>query len=149
MAVTIQLYNNAVKRLVNKEVSLTNLKFMLLDNTASFNAAHTTLAQVMGGSPSKEVFGNNWTLGGELLENVAVTIVDTNDAMLDADDISKTATGGPIGPAYAGVLYDDADADDAPLAYVDFGTDEQAGQDTDFKVVWGANGIFRFVYSPS
>ena len=147
MAVTISLYNNTVKRLVNKEVTLSTLKFMLLDNTASFTASDDSLEDVAGSGNTKEVDGSGWTTGGETLTGVAVTVVSTNDAMLDADDISVTATGGPIGPAYAGVLYDDTDASDAPLAYIDFGTDEQAGEDTDFKVVWGADGIIKFTYT--
>ena len=94
---------------------------------------------------TKEVYGNGWTQGGETLANVTVTVVTTNDTMLDADDINVTATGGPLppSPAYAGVLYDDTDSGDAPLAYIDFGQDLQAGETTAFKVVWHANGLFR------
>lgn len=146
MAVSISLYNNAAKRLVNKEVDLTALKLMLLDNTASFVATHTALTSVAGAANAKQVFGNGWTDTGETLASVAVTTVTTNDAMLDADDVVKTATGGSIGPAYAAVLYDDTDASDAPIAYIDFGAAQAAGVGTDFKVVWDANGIISFTY---
>ena len=147
MAVTVSLYNNTVKRLVNQEVDFTALKMMLLDATASFTATHTALTDVAGASHDKEVFGNGWTEGGELLASVAVTTIATNDAKLDAADISVTATGGPIGPATAAVIYDDTDAADAPLAYIDFGGEEQAGESTDFKVVWHTDGIFKFTYA--
>lgn len=153
MAVTISLYNNTVKRLLNKEVTFTTLRVMLLNASASFVASHTTLNQVAGtptGTPAhrpNEVYGNGWTEGGMTLANVTASVVTTNDAMLDADDVVATATGGPIGPAYAAVLYDDTDTNDAPLAYIDFGQAEQAGQDTDFKIVWNASGIISEVYA--
>ena len=149
MAVTVNLYNSATKRLVNKEVTYTTLKLMLLDNTASFTAANSTLDSVAGalsGTRPKEVYGNGWTQGGMTLANVAVTTVTTNDAMLDADDVTVTATGGAIGPAYAAVLYDDTDSNKGPLAYIDFGQAQTAGQDTDFKVVWNASGLISFTY---
>ncbi len=148
MAVTVNLYNNATKRLVNKEVTFTTLKLMLLSNLASFTASHTTLDQVAGAGPTRanEVYGNGWTQGGMTLASVAVTTVTTNDAMLDANDVTVTATGGAIGPAYAAVLYDDTDSNKAPLLYVDFGQAQTAGQDTDFKVVWNASGLISFTY---
>lgn len=146
MAVTISLYNNTVKRLLNKEVTYTTLKLMLLNNTASFTAANTTLSQVSNAG-AYEVSGNGWAAGGQTLANVAVTVVTINDAKLDADDVIVTATGGAIGPAYKAVLYDDTDASDAPLAFIDFGQVEEAGQDTDFRVVWNASGILTLTYA--
>lgn len=143
MAVTISRYNHTAKKLLNSEVTLASLKFMLLDNTATFDATDTTLTDVAGSANAKEVDGNGWTTGGEAVASAAITTVDTDGAMLDAADITVTATGGSIGPAYAGVIYDDADTDDQPLWYVDFGTGETAGTGTDFKVTFNASGIFR------
>src|SRR3569623_1469733 len=105
MAVTMSLYDHTVKLIVNKEVTFTSLKVKLLDNTATFSASQTTVASV-DGSGAKEVSGNGWTTGGITLANVAVTQVTTNDAMLDADDVAVTASGGSIGPAYAALVYD-------------------------------------------
>ncbi len=145
MAVTITPYNHTLKMLANKEFTLTSLKAMLVNQAAvsGFNAANTTLAQVLTGSQD-EVSGNGWTAGGEALANAAVTVVAPNDAKFDADDISKTATGGNIGPAYGAVIYDDAHANDAPLFMVDFGQAEEAGETTDFKIIWPAGGIITF-----
>ena len=146
MAVTFSLYNTSVKRLINKEVDYANLKVMLLDATATFTATDTALTQVAGASNVKEVSGNGWDVGGELLGGVAVTTVTTNDAKLDATDVSVTAAGGSIGPAYAAVVYDDTDSNDAPLMYIDFGAAQTAGDTTDFKIVWHANGLVTFTY---
>lgn len=143
MAVTISRYNHTVKKLLNKEVDYTTLKMMLLSNSATYTATDTTLDQVAGANTpprANEVSGNGWTTGGEALANVAITIVTTNDAKLDADDITKTATGGNIGPARKAVIYDDTG--DVPLWFIDFGQDEEAGETTDFKFIFNAAGIF-------
>lgn len=143
MAVTISLYDHTVKLLVNKEVTLTTLKVKLLDVTATFAQGQTTVASV-DGSGAKEVSGNGWTSGGLTLASVAVTQVTTNDAMIDAMDVSQTASGGSIGPAYAALVYDATS--NKPLIYVDFGQAQSAGNTTDFKIVWDANGIVKFSY---
>lgn len=140
MAVTISIYNHTAKLFANGEVTLSTLKLMLLTDDATFDATDTALTDVSNAA-AYEVDGNGWPTGGELLANVAVTITTTNDAKLDADDITVTATGGPIGPAYKGVLYDDTDASDAPLFFINFDGAKEAGETTDFKVTWHANGI--------
>ena len=142
MAVTISRYNHTLKKLLNKEVTLTTLKVMLLSSSASFTASHTALTSV-NNSGAYQVSGNGWTAGGITLASVAVTVVNTNGAMLDAADVSVTASGGTIGPASAAVIYDDTDASDAPLFYIDFGGAESAGVGTDFKITFNANGIER------
>jgi len=142
MAVTISIYNHTLKLMMNKELVYTTLKVQLLDNTAAFDATHTTLAQV-NNAGAYQVSGNGWDAGGELIANAAVTTVNTNGVMLDGDDIIVNAVGGSIGPAYKAVVYDDTHASDAPLFFIDFGQVEEAGETTDFKIVWGANGILR------
>ena len=146
MAVTISLYNTAVKRLVNKEITYTTIKCMLLNNSATFTAADAALTTVTNAG-AYQVSGYGWTAGGITLSNVAVTTVTTNDAKLDADDISVTASGGSIGPAYKAVLYDDTDASDFPIAFIDFDGAQEAGDTTDFKIIWNASGIITFTYT--
>jgi len=146
MAVTISLYDHTVKKLVNKEVTYTTLKVMLLSASATFTAANTQLTQVTNAG-AYQVSGNGWTAGGITIANVAVTTVTTNDAKLTGDNISVTASGGTIGPASAAVIYDDTDASDAPLAYIDFGGAQQAGDTTPFKINWNASGIITFTYT--
>lgn len=143
MAVTISRYNHTVKKLLNKEVTYTTLKMMLLSNSATFTAANTTVDQVAGvNTPPRanEVSGNGWTTGGITLSNVTVAIATTNDANIDADDISVTASGGSIGPAYKALIYDATG--NIPLWFIDFGQVEEAGDTTDFKFIFNAAGIF-------
>lgn len=145
MAVTVSLYNHTTRLLGS--LDLDNLRVMLLDNTASFVASHTTLNDVAGAAHAKEVSGNGWTAGGEFLANVEWKTVTTNDAILDCDDISVVATGGVIGPAYAAVYYDDSHPDDAPFAYLDFGEAVDAGAATAFLITISPNGIIRSDYT--
>ena len=145
MAVTVTLYNHTTRLLGS--LDLDNLRCMLLDDTASFVASHTTLTDVAGAMHAKEVSGNGWTTGGEFLANVEWKTVTTNDAILDCDDISVVATGGIIGPAYAAVYYDDTHPDDAPLVYIDFGEAVDAGEATPFFITISPNGIIRTDYT--
>lgn len=135
MAVTISIYNHTAKLFANGEVSLSDLTFMLLDNSGTFDATDTDISDVS----TNQVSGSGWTAGGEAIANAAVTVTTTNDATLDGDDIEVTATGGPIGPAYYGVIYD-SDSGNL-LFHVNFDGAKQADSGTPFKVVWHSNGI--------
>lgn len=138
MAVTISLYNHTRKKFANGEVNMADLKVMLLNNSGVFSAAHTNISSLS----ANEVSGNGWAAGGEALANAAVTIANTSEGKFDADDITKNATGGPIGPAYAAVIYEVSSGD--VLAHIDFGQAQQAGVGTDFKIVWNAAGIVKW-----
>lgn len=151
MAVSIAYYNHTPKLLVNQEVDLTDLRVMLLSDSASFDATHTTTEQVAGADHANEVSGNGWDEGGELIPNVAVTTVNTDDAKIDGDDIEITATGGMIGPARYGLLIG-ADIGTSPteyfpLAWIDFDESKQAGETTNFVIRWHDDGIIPFTYT--
>ncbi|MDR9419466.1 hypothetical protein [Gracilimonas sp.] len=138
MAVTISEYNQTKKKLINSEYDLTNLKVMLR-NATTFTASDTVVSDLDG----SEVSGNGWTAGGEAIANAAVTIVDTDDAMLDGDDIAVTATGGDIGPTDGYVIVDDTDADAELVAFIDPDGAKTAGSGTEFQVNFNADGILR------
>lgn len=93
---------------------------------------------------ANEVFGNGWPANGPTLAGVAVTTVTTNDAMLDATDVSQTAAGGSIGPGRAIGVYDSLTG--KPILHMDFGVDQSAGDTTDFKIVWNAGGVIAWAY---
>ena len=143
MAVTITLYNHTARMMANNEVDITTFRVMLVGSGYSFSASETAIDTAL----AQEVSGNGWTAGGETLSNPAITTVTTNDAKLDADDISVTASGGSIGPATGAVLYADNSPDRPPLAYIDFGGSETAGVGTDFNITWNASGIFTWTYT--
>ncbi|MCW5695774.1 MAG: hypothetical protein KIS96_03455 [Bauldia sp.] len=143
MAITVSVYNHTTALFLDQSVDLNSLKLMLLDDSASFDAtdAHVDDVSDSGGF---EVDGGGWTTGGETLTSVGVTTVTTNDAMLDADDVDVTATGGDIGPADAAVIYDATSG--KPLAYIDFDSSITAVEGTNFLVAWHDDGIFTLSY---
>lgn len=145
MAVTVRLYNHTTALIAGQTVDLDNLKVMLLDDDSAFDATDTTIDAVSN-TGAYEVFGNGWTEGGETLTSVTATTVTTNDALIDADDVDVTATGGNIGPAYAAVIYDATS--DKPLKHIDFGQAWTAGETTPFKLRILA-GLFNLDYTVS
>lgn len=140
MAVTISLYNHTAKLFADGSNAVTDTYKVKLYASATFSAADTTLAGITG---TEATAGTGYTAGGQALTGVAVTTVTTNDAKFDANDVVWTASGGSITASYA-VIYNDTDANDPPLAFIDFGGSQSAGDTTDFKVVWNASGIFTF-----
>jgi len=140
MAVTISLYDHTAKLFADGSNAAGDTYKLKLYATATFTAADTTLAGVTG---TEATTGTGYTAGGQTLANVAVTTVTTNDAKFDADDVTWTASGGSIDAAY-GIIYNDTDTNDPPIAFIDLDGTQSAGDGTDFKVVWNANGIFTF-----
>lgn len=140
MPVTISLYNHTAKRFASGENAVGDAYKLKLYASTAFDAAATTLASVTG---EEATAGTGYTAGGQALTNVTVTVETTNDAKFDADDVTWTASGGTISAGF-GVLYNDTDANDPPVAFIDFDGTQTAGNGTDFKVIWNASGIFSF-----
>ena len=140
MAVTISLYNHTAARFASGANAVGDTYKVKLLTAATFDATHTTLTATGG---TEATTGTGYTAGGATLSNVAVTTVTTNDAKFDADDASWTASGGPIAAEFA-IIYNDTDADDPPVAFIDFDGSQSAGDGTDFLIVWNANGIFTW-----
>lgn len=140
MAVTISVYNHTATKFADGSFAVGDTYKVKLLTAATFDATNTTLAATGG----TEVAGaNGYTTGGQALANVAVSTVTTNDAKFDADDVTWTASGGNLTASY-GILFNDTDANDPPLAFIDFGGSQTAGDGTQFKIVWNASGIFTF-----
>ena len=140
MAVTISLYNHTARLFASGANAAADTYKLKLYSSATFDATDTTLSGLTG---TEATTATGYTAGGQSLANVAVTTVTTNDAKFDADDVTWTASGGSIDAAFA-VIYNDTDANDPPIAFIDFDGTQSAGDGTDFKVVWNANGIFSF-----
>jgi hypothetical protein len=140
MAISISLYNHTAKRFADGANAVGDTYKVKLLTAATFDASHTTLSATGG---TEVADGNGYTTGGETLATVAVTTVTTNGAKFDADDVTWSASGGPITASFA-ILYNDTDADDPPVAFIDFGGSQSAGDGTDFRIAWNASGIFTW-----
>jgi hypothetical protein len=146
MAATVSAYNHTRKKLFDLSMvdEASNFYLMLVDGTTAFDATHTTLAAATD-SEADEIDGNGWTTGGENLASVAVSIVDTNGAMIDCADVTVTASGGSIAAEYAIIYVDEGGAGTTktPLWFYDFGETITANAGTDFEAPINANGLHR------
>jgi len=143
VAVTVSLFNHTAKRFADGANAVGDTYKVALYTAVTFDAADTTLAGI---TKTEVANGDGYTTGGVALTNVAVTTVSTNGAKFDADDASWSATGSGITASYA-IIYNDTDADDPPVALIDFDGSEVAGDGTDFLIVWNASGIFTWTVS--
>lgn len=143
MAITVNIYNHTARLFADGTCEATDTYKLMLCSAATFSAADTTLAGV---SKTESTAGTGYTAGGQALANVSVSTITTNDAKFDADDVIWTAAGGSIQAAYA-ILYNDTEASDAPLAFINFGGTFTAVDTTDFIVVWNSSGIFTWTVS--
>lgn len=140
MAITITAYNHTAARFASGANASSDTYKVKLLTSATFNATHTTLAATGG---TEVAAANGYSTGGVTLTNVAVTTVTTNDAKFSADNIALAATGGSITASY-GILYNDTDTDDPPVAFIDFDGSKTATNGLAFNIVWNASGIFTW-----
>ena len=97
-----------------------NFKIILMQSGFVFDKdAHETYADVVGNELPN---GNGYTTGGATLAGVSVTEDDVDDRCeITWNNVTWTAAGGTIGPASGAIIYDDTEAADAVVGYLDFG----------------------------
>lgn len=121
-----QLYNDALRRMLNGSVDMANLKVALVSSAATFNATHTTLAAAVS---THEVYGSSWPQGGIDIDTAAVgTGTDAAGASLTVSIPSTNLNTAGTLTFRAMIIYDNTDAGDRPLVFVDFGEDKTASQ---------------------
>ena len=143
MATTVEIYNSTAAAVMASGTTA-NFKIILVDNTYTFNAAHSALADVS----ASEITGTGYTTGGALLSNLAASVIDGVDpdgAMIDADDVvwnNLTATfrrailyvdatiGGVVKPVLLSYLLDDTPNDITVT-------------NTDYKLTINAQGLVK------
>jgi hypothetical protein len=137
--VSISLYDHTAKRFADGSNAVGDTYKVKLLTAATFDATHTTLTATGG---TEVANGNGYLTGGATLGSVVVN-QSGNDAAFDAADASWSASGGSITASY-GIIYNDTDTNDPPVAFIDMGGSQTAGDGTDFKMVWNASGIVTF-----
>jgi hypothetical protein len=144
MAVTVSIFDHTALRFANGANAATDTYKVALYTSATYSASATTLAGV---TKTEVASGNGYTTGGATLASVAVTTVTTNDAKFDANDVSWTVpAAGSLAAAYA-ILYNDTDANDPPVLFIDFGETITTTDGGIFQIIWNASGIFTFTVS--
>lgn len=126
MASTIA--NKARYALATKQIDFANdtFKMILMDTGFTFNPdTHHGYSDVSGSELST---GNGYTAGGETMAGVAVTENDSTDLTeITWNNVTWTASGGPIGPSPGAIIYDDTPTTpqaDPLIGYIDFGGDQ-------------------------
>jgi hypothetical protein len=152
MAVTISFYDKAIQWGLEAGAGGERIDYeagpipaVLMTTTHSFTKTHQTWSQI---STNQIAAGNGYTAGGKNLAAVTISMPAGGTVMFDADDVTWTATGGSIptsGTAKYCVLYFSGTQtnDEMLICNVDFGQTESAGNGTDFRITWHANGIYR------
>lgn len=124
MAVVTTFSHQFLMEVMKKEhdVSTDALKVALMDTTFAFDPdTHATWADC---SANEITGGNGYTAGGETLLNVAVSIDATADQVdIAADNMTWTASGGPIAETGAAVVYNSTHASNTVVMCIDFGAD--------------------------
>lgn len=138
---TISVYNKFKLYMGDGTIDLDTdqFKIALMDSNHSYVSTHTDWSQV---STNEISAGNGYTGGGQVLTNVSWTETG-GTATFDADSVTWTATGGALGPAAFAVIYDDTATDDKLICSIDFEGSQSAGEGTEFRITFNANGIFR------
>jgi hypothetical protein len=145
VAASIQLYDHTPSKLLDGSFAVGDSYIINLYSTLPFNASATTKAAAESGATQVST-ANGYTQNTKALTGVAVSVVTTNDAKFDADDVTWSATGSGITASFA-LCYNDTDTNDPPVFRIDFDGSQTAGAGTDFKIIWNASGIITATYT--
>lgn len=145
----ITVFEEFADQIANEKHDFTNdtFKLGLIDNTTPPAAADAT--PTWGDYSANEVSSaGGYTAGGETLTYVGVTKWGEAGGVgtFDADDISLAQNGSGFTDAYWGILYNDSEATDMAIAFVELGgpVSEQAGP---VNINWNASGILTITAS--
>jgi hypothetical protein len=119
-----QASNHIKYLLATKAISFSadTFKIILMQSGFVFDKdAHEEYSDVSG---NELATANGYTTGGNTLAGVAVTEDDVDDRCeVTWNNVTWTATTGPIGPACGAIIYDDTVANDPIVGWLDFTTD--------------------------
>lgn len=139
MPVTVTIYNHTKARFLSGANSEADTYKINLYSTLPANLTATTKAAAESGA-TQIATANGYTQDTKTLSGVAVTVVTTDDARFDADDVTWTASGGSIAAAFA-MVYNDTDTNDPPVFRIDFDGTITATAGIPFVIAWNASGI--------
>jgi hypothetical protein len=88
--------------------------------------------------------GSGYTQLNKSVTGKTISLDDSlNEIVYDCDDIEWSPTGGDIGPARYCALVDTQGGANKYLYIMDFGSDKTANDETLFKIIINASGLFR------
>ncbi len=135
------VFHNWLTQMANKEIDFDNdtLKVALLTSAYTPDVDHTDWSDL---SANELGDGNGYTTGGVTVAGTVANDDSNDNAKFDIADPSWTASGGAIGPALYGVLYDTTTSTNW-LAYLfDFSTVQTAQDGASFTIQIDTDGLF-------
>lgn len=141
---TAFIYNHTRFNFISgNNVGADTYKVALLNASATFNAAHTTLAQVTNNG-ANEVSGFGWAAGGMAIPNDNFQIVNTDEAAMTADNLEVVISGGDLGPFSHYVIFNDTDPNDPPLVFITLTAPQTVPDGNTIRFPWVNNRLFVF-----
>ena len=143
MAITITPYNHTIRRFLEGSNAVGDSYGVNLYSALTFDPTHTTKTQVDGAATQLPT-ADGYVQNGTFLQMVSVATVSTTGARFTAEPVVWNASGGDLSATFA-LIYNDDDADKAPVAVVDFDGTLTAVNGTSFRLNWNSDGILRVV----
>lgn len=138
MAVTVSYFNKFLESVGRGEINLAMDTFrLILVDGYTFDGTDEELTDI---GAVEIADGNGYTTGGTNLTGVSF-VFTVDRSRWDANDVAFLAAGGSIGPTSGAIIFDET-AGDKLVCYMNFGQDESAGDETEFKITFNADGIF-------
>lgn len=116
------LASNKIKYLLaTKKIDFMNDSFKIILMATGFVFNVDTHHQYTDVSASELGTGSGYTINDKILTGVTITEDDANDRTEVAwNSPSWIAVGGDIGPSPGAIIFDDSEADDSIVFYIDF-----------------------------
>jgi len=136
---TATLYNHTRARFLDGTFKVGDTYRISLYSSLEFNAEAITKAQAEEGGVQLPT-ANGYVQEGQALTGVAVSIVNTNEAKLSANNPSWTASGGALVASDA-LVFNDTHPSDAPVLHIRFDSPVAANDGEPLVIPWSSEGI--------
>jgi len=142
MPVSVNLYNHTRLRFADGSNIASDTYRINLYSAFTFDATATTKTAAETGATQLST-ANGYTQNSKALASVVISVANTNGAMFDFADVQWDASGGSIAASHA-LIYNDTDANDPPVAHINFDGTITAAAGIPFIVRPNASGFITF-----
>lgn len=135
------LFNDFARQLGDKEHDFPSDQIMVALITSAITPTVSDTTPTWSDYSAAQVTGSNYTSGGK--EITGRTWVETaGSAVLDGADLVWVQSVGGFTNARWGIVYNNTNAADIAIGFIDLGSDVDSTVD-DVEIVWGATGILK------
>jgi hypothetical protein len=137
--VSVTFYDHTTRKIQAGEFPASDTYVVTLYTALPENATATTKAAAESGA-TQLATANGYTQNTKALTGVSIATTATNKSRFTFDPVNWDATGSGISAAFA-LIYSDTQANDPPLARLDFGGTVTAVAATQFRIAPQAGGF--------